>query len=296
MKKTGEILKKAREAKNLSLHEIGLSLKISNKVLKGIEEGDEKQLPAKTFLRGFVQSYANYLNLDADKVLDVFYEEMGSTRHSPYIRPHDADRPPSTEDMVALAPVTTPLKAEVKKEEKIAPVEASVTPLRKKTPDTGKADGMQSLRENKTSKTLAIVAFALVLVGLIIFTKKMIDKYSKEAEVPSNEVAQTMEGATPVVAETPLVAEVVTTENESEATPAASPLGSIATAVKSAPVSSQPAPTPIASTKPAVSSSPAAAVVAASPSPTQTPTSTPAATPSHETTQRLGFAHARAHP
>ncbi len=54
MKKTGEILEKAREEKGLSLHEIGLSLKISSKVLKAIEEGDEAHLPAKTFLRGFL--------------------------------------------------------------------------------------------------------------------------------------------------------------------------------------------------------------------------------------------------
>ncbi len=47
MKKTGELLKTAREEKGLSLHEIGLSLKISSKVLKAIEEGDETQLPAR---------------------------------------------------------------------------------------------------------------------------------------------------------------------------------------------------------------------------------------------------------
>jgi cytoskeleton protein RodZ len=73
MKKTGEILRKAREEKGLSLNEIGLSLKISSKVLKAIEEGNERQLPAKTFLRGFVQSYANYLHLDTDKILEIFY-------------------------------------------------------------------------------------------------------------------------------------------------------------------------------------------------------------------------------
>ena len=64
MKKTGELLKKVREDKGLSLHEIGLSLKINAKILKQIEDGEKDNLPAKTFLRGFVQSYANYLKLD----------------------------------------------------------------------------------------------------------------------------------------------------------------------------------------------------------------------------------------
>ncbi len=52
--------------------------------------------------------------------------------------------------------------------------------------------------ENKTTKTILVTVIGIILVGLIVFTKKMIDKYSKEAEVPSNEVAQTMEGVTPV--------------------------------------------------------------------------------------------------
>ena len=72
MKRTGEILKKERESQGLSLHEIGLSLKINSKILKAIEEGNSTQLPAKTFLRGFVQSYASYLKLNVEDVLKVF--------------------------------------------------------------------------------------------------------------------------------------------------------------------------------------------------------------------------------
>src|SRR6185312_15354404 len=55
MRKIGEILKSEREKKDLSLHEIGMSLKINPKILKAIEESDEKNLPAKTFLRGFIR-------------------------------------------------------------------------------------------------------------------------------------------------------------------------------------------------------------------------------------------------
>ena len=93
MKKTGELLKKARESKGLSLHEIGLSLKINSKVLKAIEDDDQKNLPAKTFLRGFVQSYAHYLKLNMDEVMALFAEEMGSTRPAPNIKIPDSNIP-----------------------------------------------------------------------------------------------------------------------------------------------------------------------------------------------------------
>src|SRR3954468_17398638 len=93
MKRTGEILRKEREARGLSLHEIGLSLKINSKILKAIEDGDTTQLPAKTFLRGFVQSYAAYLKLNVEEVLRVFAEEMGSTRPQPIMTAKDENPP-----------------------------------------------------------------------------------------------------------------------------------------------------------------------------------------------------------
>lgn len=255
MKKTGEILKKAREEKGLSLHEIGLSLKINSKVLKAIEDGDDAHLPAKTFLRGFVQSYANFLHLDTDKVLEVFYEEMGSTKPKPYIRPATTEKP--AEEEIPAAQENQP-----------AP-EATVTPIRKAAPAGGKSDGMQSLQESKTSKTVAVIIIGVILLGLILFTKKMIDKYSKEAEVPSNEVAQTMEGATPVTAETPPLTEV-------EPSSSSGPLGHLTATPAPTVPASMPSPTP----------TPSPAVATAKPSPTATPSTspspsvTPAASPS----------------
>lgn len=79
MKITGQILKEARESQNLSLSEISMSTKVSQKMLRAIEEGDLSQLPAKTFLRGFVQAYAIALKLDVDHIMNTFLEEMGTT-------------------------------------------------------------------------------------------------------------------------------------------------------------------------------------------------------------------------
>ncbi|KHD88008.1 MAG: hypothetical protein OM95_10800 [Bdellovibrio sp. ArHS] len=271
MKKTGEILKKAREEKGLSLHEIGLSLKINSKVLKAIEEGDEKQLPAKTFLRGFVQSYANFLQLDSDKVLEVFYEEMGSTKPQPYIRQTDAPKV-ETSDERPTAPeaTTTPSVTTEKKQEK--ELEATVTPIRRSTPPSSGKSDLKSLQENKSTKTIAIVVVGFVLVGLILFTKKMIDKYSKEAEVPSSEVAQTMEGATPVISETPQLTDV---DSNGEASPLTNLTATPAPTTPASMPSPSPTSSPLVST-PTPTPSP---VATASPAPTAKPSPTPAASP-----------------
>lgn len=273
MKKTGELLKKAREEKGLSLHEIGLSLKISSKVLKAIEEGDETQLPAKTFLRGFVQSYANFLHLNSDQVLEVFYEEMGSTKPKPYIRQTEEPKAAGTTTESETKPAGAATEGTA---EAAAPApEATVTPIRKTPPPTSSNHGMQSLKENKNTKTYIILGLGVILVGLILFTKKMIDKYSKEAEVPSAEVAQTMEGATPVVVDTTIDGGTLT-EVDPNATPG--PLGNLTTTpTPAAPVSSTA--TPAASPTSAVSTPVTAATPAASPTATPKPTATPSPAP-----------------
>jgi len=273
MKKTGEILKAAREAKGLSLNEVGLSLKISSKVLKAIEDGDDSHLPAKTFLRGFVKSYATFLRLDADKVLEQFYEEMGSTRPQPYIRPATTSAEKETSpvsEVTAEAAATTE-----------ATPEATVTPIRKETVTPPPRAGAYSpLQEKKNTKTIAVFVVLAVLVGLILFTKRMIDKYSKEAEVPTAEVAQTIEGATPVtptVAETPAPVESM----NPQASPAPSPLSGITAqpVEKTAPATmATPGASPTPTATPSATASPKT-VATASPTVTPTPSPVASATP-----------------
>jgi cytoskeleton protein RodZ len=99
MKKTGELLKQKRESAKLSLSEVALATKINPKILTAIENGDEAQLPAKTFLKGFVRSYALFLKLDVDEVLRVYQEEIGGPAqpvvHEAYRQPEPGATPPA---------------------------------------------------------------------------------------------------------------------------------------------------------------------------------------------------------
>src|ERR1044071_5785568 len=83
MKRTGELLKTARENAKLSLSEVALSTKINPKVLAAIENGDQSNLPAKTFLKGFVRSYAMFLKMDAEEVMKTFNAEMSPPPPAP---------------------------------------------------------------------------------------------------------------------------------------------------------------------------------------------------------------------
>ncbi len=80
MREIGQKLKETREKRNLSIQDVSVAIKINSKTLQAIEEGDVDQLPAKPFLRGFVQTYSKYLDLNVDDIMRIFMEEIGSTR------------------------------------------------------------------------------------------------------------------------------------------------------------------------------------------------------------------------
>lgn len=92
MKEIGQFLKQTRESLNISLEEVSVSTKISIKLLQALEEGDVEKLPAKTFVRGFIQSYAKYLGLDVKEVMTKFQDTMGPTNpNSPIALPETTD-------------------------------------------------------------------------------------------------------------------------------------------------------------------------------------------------------------
>jgi cytoskeleton protein RodZ len=87
MKMTGELLRAERIKQDLKITDVAFALKLSTKIVQAIEDGDEALLPAKTFIRGFVKSYAEFLKLDSVIVLKQFQEEMGSTSPVPKAPP-----------------------------------------------------------------------------------------------------------------------------------------------------------------------------------------------------------------
>ncbi|MEK7580409.1 MAG: helix-turn-helix domain-containing protein [Patescibacteria group bacterium] len=73
---TANLLKKAREAKNLTIKEASLQTKISEKYLGIIENGEYEKLPSPTHAQGFLRNYAVYLGLDAEEIILKFKGEV----------------------------------------------------------------------------------------------------------------------------------------------------------------------------------------------------------------------------
>jgi curved DNA-binding protein CbpA len=69
---TGELLKKVRDYKNISTHQMSEITKISSYYVKAVESMDPKNLPAPVFVRGYVVQMAKVLGLNDKKVADSY--------------------------------------------------------------------------------------------------------------------------------------------------------------------------------------------------------------------------------
>ncbi len=70
LQKVGEFLREARQGRNLSINDLASSLRIGKEQLIALEEGDEKSLPEKVFIRAMVRRIAEKLNLDTSFILE----------------------------------------------------------------------------------------------------------------------------------------------------------------------------------------------------------------------------------
>ena len=72
MKELGEYLRRTRISSGLSITEVCEDLDFSTSLLENMESGNVKAFKDVYSLRDFIKKYANYLGLDADKVIDEF--------------------------------------------------------------------------------------------------------------------------------------------------------------------------------------------------------------------------------
>lgn len=68
----GEILRRARLHYGQSLTDIERNLRIRSSLIEAIEKGDSSKLPGRVYAVGFVRSYAEYLGLNGEKMVQLF--------------------------------------------------------------------------------------------------------------------------------------------------------------------------------------------------------------------------------
>jgi len=75
MASLGQELKRERELRGISLKEIADSTKISLRFLRALEDDQLDMLPGKFFTKSIIRSYASYLGLEEETVLNKYHED-----------------------------------------------------------------------------------------------------------------------------------------------------------------------------------------------------------------------------
>ena len=78
--------RKRREELGKTLEEVSLQVRISQKYLRGIEEGNYSRWPPKVFSTGFIRAYAFFLSVDPDPVQSEYFAflEKRSVDETPF--------------------------------------------------------------------------------------------------------------------------------------------------------------------------------------------------------------------
>lgn len=86
----GEQLRKAREAKGLSISDIEKATKIQSRYLEAIENNDFDKLPGDFYVRAFIRQYAQIVGLDGKELLSQYQGEVANEVTSDVSQPEES--------------------------------------------------------------------------------------------------------------------------------------------------------------------------------------------------------------
>lgn len=73
----GDILRRARLKKKLTIQDIEVAIRVSAQHLTAIEENRLEMLPGRIYALGFIKAYAEHVDLDSAKVLELLKRQAG---------------------------------------------------------------------------------------------------------------------------------------------------------------------------------------------------------------------------
>lgn len=77
----GDLLEQRRLALGIAIERIARETQVQARYLRALELGDASKLPAEIYVRGFLRTYATYLRLDAETLIQRWNKERGISKH-----------------------------------------------------------------------------------------------------------------------------------------------------------------------------------------------------------------------
>lgn len=221
----GDLLRKTREQKNLSIDDIEKGTNIRKLYIKSIEDGDYDKLPGEVFLKGFIKTYGRFLGLDGPKLIEQYKAEKNSSISNPPISSEaktettkTPTEPVASTDNTTTTPDNTqqksnekPNKPVTKNEKPSKPVTKNEKPNKPVTKSVPNIDDfndskqyLETKNSGKTKKNIIIIASIIIVIvaGAIAFLSSQgsNDEPATTNNQPKTEQAQPQQQNTPAPA------------------------------------------------------------------------------------------------
>jgi cytoskeletal protein RodZ len=92
MSELGQLLRKARLEKGISLEDMQETTKIRKRYLEAIEDGNYKLLPGNFYVRAFIKSYSESVGLDPNEVLRLYRNVIPASQVDTKVEPNHRKR------------------------------------------------------------------------------------------------------------------------------------------------------------------------------------------------------------
>ncbi|MEM7465289.1 MAG: RodZ domain-containing protein [Pseudomonadota bacterium] len=89
----GKMIERAREHAKLSQADLAQRLRLDTRYIRHLELDNFEQLPGPTFVKGYIRSIANELNVNPDPILES-YREISNTEREPTLADFESRPPP----------------------------------------------------------------------------------------------------------------------------------------------------------------------------------------------------------
>jgi cytoskeleton protein RodZ len=92
----GEVLKQARMRADIALQEVSEYLHLSVNMIQAIEADDQERLPEPAYVKGYIRSYARYLELDHEPLIESYVKYI-QPEPRPFLAPETKKKGPASE-------------------------------------------------------------------------------------------------------------------------------------------------------------------------------------------------------
>lgn len=81
-RRPGAVLRDERKTQGLSIEEVAEELRLPPRYVDALEMGEYSKLPGDTFTRGYLRSYAGFLDIDSGPLLEAYARSTGSSKET----------------------------------------------------------------------------------------------------------------------------------------------------------------------------------------------------------------------